>query len=219
MQDYPENSAQNLSRLRAFSVIVVGALMIGFVPGSHLLKHLVTSEPRFHHLTALHTVGPLLRNQDLVLATTDRLVMPFTDRIADQFKRGGELQPAAYIIFPQVNFDPIQVSAVIAEFGCALNDRGGEDIVWGVETEYLTFFDRVTGRGAIHKGTLLGPISVEFTASDILYEFHDGLYLRLEVTKFLAPTLGGGIQQMFPISADTSCHIAIPEPVQPAAPA
>ena len=188
-----------------FLVFVLGTLAASFVPASHFLKHLVAAEPRYHHLTALRQVGPQLDDQDLLLATTDRFLVPFADRVAGQFNPEANSRPAGYIVFPQVNFDPVQTVAVISEFACILHARGGRDIVWGLVSSYVIVSDQESDRITISIQSHLGSVFVEFRVSDVLYEFVDGFYLRGDALKVTAPNLDGGTEVVFPIPQGVEC--------------
>ncbi len=205
-------TAANPAPRRAGSIVTatlalaLATAMIGYVPLSHILKHVVASEPRYHHFVAQREVGEQVTDREMVLVSPDRLLFPFFDRIRSQFQPGGPDRPAAYVIFSPNFFDDSMSAKVIADFGCALDARGGQDILWGILFEYVKNVDRENGRAIFEVRTLLGPLVVDFQFDEILYEFYNGFFVRGSVLQIVAPTLGGGTHIAFPIPDGTVCQ-------------
>ena len=200
------NPRRTRNFVTATLALALATVMIAYVPLSHILKHVVAAEPRYHHFVAQREVGEQVTDRELVLVSPDRLLFPFFDRIRSQFQSDDPDRPAAYIIFSPNFFDDPMSAKVIADFSCALDARGGQDILWGILFEYVNYIDRENGRAIFEVRTHLGHLVVDFQFDEILHEFHNGFFVRGSVLQIVAPTLDGGTHIAFPISSDASCQ-------------
>ena len=157
------------------AVLAIGLLSVGFVPLSHLFKHLLSGPSRFSAQTARELLADDIQAFPL-LASTDRFLMPFAAELWDEIRE--DRPPNKAWVFPAlVAFDPDAGPRYANALACFLERQGDAGVVWGLER--ALFRERRDAQAVVSIGLgVWNELIADLSIDSIAYEFRDGMYVR-----------------------------------------
>lgn len=157
-------------------VAVVGmTILVAFSPAAHMLKHVLSAEPRYDGWLAREAVHGQIKPGDLLYFSNDQYLLPFLDLVSKKYK--GQALVGTYWIFPYLVIGRDYEARTVTDFVCHVARHEESDIIWGVSKEYLSDFNKGTSGFIVNLG-FWRQFKIDFTYSEILYEVYDGLFAR-----------------------------------------
>ncbi len=187
-------------------VLAAMALLVGFSPASHILKHQLSDGPRYDGWKARASVLGKLNAGDRLYFSSDRFMPPFLDLVVDMYRGHAEIK--SYWIFPYLVIGRDLEMRTVNDFVCHAWRHEESSIVWGVSKEYLTNFDKESREFDFNLG-FWRKFKVKFRYSDILYEVYDGMFVRGQIERIVGPEDDGadGLETLYQRGAvPTNCR-------------
>ena len=156
------------------TAICMAAVM--YTPMAHTLKLLIGGTQRYQGVVVANTVRSKIPDNDLILFGDDRFMPPFLDLVAKKYKDGTGRK--LHWIFPPLMGSRVIEEAMVADFVCLIAENEKTPITWLLNRGTVTASATVSNRVGIVLRTFRRHLLVDFDVEDVLYEVHDGIFLR-----------------------------------------
>jgi len=170
-------------------ILVAISLSVAFSPAAHILKHVLSVEPRYDGWQAKKAVQNQLKAGDLLYFSNDRFLPPFLDLVSKMY--AGNASIGTYWIFPYLVIGREYESRTVADFVCHVARHEENAIVWGISKEYISRFEKNSAEFDVRLG-FWRQVKIKFSYSDILYEVYDGLFARGQIERITLMRDGEG---------------------------
>jgi len=160
--------------MKLLLVVCLSAVVL-IQPASHILKHAVSSESRFDAWKAHSLLATSLRPQESIFVTHDNFLPSAIEYFQDTYR--GNTEHMAHVVFHHLVGGPKLEQKAIQAFLCFIARHGQRGIVWALVKAAMAYDDREVGKTEVRLG-FYRQIAIEFHYSEVLYEFHDGVFLR-----------------------------------------
>jgi len=174
-----------------------------YTPVAHTLKLLIGGAPGYQGVVVAETVRSTIPDNDLILFGDDRFMPPFLDLIAEKYKDGTGQN--LHWIFPTLMGSRAIEEAMVADFVCLIAENENTPITWLLNRGTVTASATVSNRVGIVLRTFRRRLVVDFDVENVLYEVHDGIFLRGGVARVAVASGNEGEEEiLYPESALSS---------------